>query len=96
MMWIWSSRIVKILLRRLRSEVNTPMFNSTLPMPPRGFVGRPLIALLFAVGMGILASHVGSWFHLNDLTVTAIALSPVGLVAYLWDRLDSAKEPKTW
>jgi 4-amino-4-deoxy-L-arabinose transferase-like glycosyltransferase len=33
---------------------------------PRGFSGRPLAALLFAVGTGCLAYSVGSWMQ-SDL-----------------------------
>jgi predicted ATPase len=52
------------------------MFDTRLPKP-RGFSGRPLIALLFAVGMGILAYSVGSWFHLNGPTIFVIIVAAV-------------------
>jgi hypothetical protein len=41
------------------------MFDS-IEQQPRGFCGRPLTALLFAVGTGCLASYVSSWIH-SDL-----------------------------
>jgi membrane protein YdbS with pleckstrin-like domain len=66
------------------------MFDTRLPMP-RGFSGRPLIALLFAVGIGILTYHVGSWFHLNGLTMVVIVITAVGVVAYLWDLAEKPK-----
>jgi hypothetical protein len=44
---------------------------------PRGFSGRPLIALLFAAGLGTAAYPLGSRFHLNDFTVFVILLANI-------------------
>lgn len=66
------------------------MFDTTLPKP-RGFLGRPLIALLFAVGIGISTYYVGSWLHLNDLTMFVIIFATVGVVGYLWHRAEKPK-----
>lgn len=66
------------------------MFDTTLPKP-RGFSGRPLIALLFAVGMGILANSVGSWFHLSAPKIFLIIVAAVGVVGYLWHRAEKPK-----
>ena len=63
------------------------MFDLTLPVP-RGFLGRPLIALRFAVGTGILASYVGSQFHIGDLGMVAIVITTVGVVGHLWDQAE--------
>jgi hypothetical protein len=51
---------------------------------PRGFSGRPLIALLFAVGAGISAYYVGSWTHLQASLVFIIFAVAIVLVAYGW------------
>lgn len=53
------------------------MFDTRLPKP-RAFLGRPLIALLFPVGMGILAASVGAWFSLNGPTISVIIVVAVG------------------
>jgi hypothetical protein len=52
----------------------------TLDAEPRGFSGRPLAALLFAVGLGIVASR----FHANDFTAFAMILT---VTALIWERL---------
>lgn len=51
-----------------------------LDAEPRGFSGWPLIALLFAVGLGIVASG----FHANDFTAFAMILT---VTALIWERL---------
>ena len=66
------------------------MFDTRLPKP-RGFLGRPLIALLFAVGMGILAYSVGSWFSLNGAAISVLIVVAVGAVGYLWHRAEKPK-----
>ena len=66
------------------------MFDMRLPKP-RGFLGRPLIALLFAVGMGILPYSVASWFHLNGPTIFVIIVAAVGAVGYLWPQVEKPK-----
>lgn len=59
------------------------MFES-IERPPRGFSGRPLIGLVFAVATGILSSYLGSLFHLGDAAITALSLATIGLVGYGW------------
>ena len=66
------------------------MFDTILPKA-RGFLGRPLIALLFAVGMGIMAYYVGSWFHLDGPTIFVIIVVAVGVVGYLWHQVEKPK-----
>jgi hypothetical protein len=63
----------------------------SLAPEPRGFVGRPLIALLFAVAMGSLGYHVGAWMHLNGLAVLVIIVATVGIVGYVWHRAEKPK-----
>jgi hypothetical protein len=59
------------------------MFDS-IERPARGFSGRPLSALLFAVGTGILSSYLGALFHLGDAVITALGLATTGVVGYGW------------
>jgi hypothetical protein len=56
----------------------------------RGPSGRPLIALVLAVGSGILEYYAGSWLHLSGLTVSAIIIAAVW-AAYLWYRAGKPK-----
>jgi hypothetical protein len=63
------------------------MFDTKLPKP-RGFSGRPLIALLFAVVAGNLAYYGGSRFHLAIPAMFAIVLASVVIVGYLWHRAE--------
>ncbi len=59
------------------------MLEPVLDHKPRGFSGRPLIALVSAVGMGSLAAY---------LKVPSIAGGCVfGLVGYLWYRAEKPK-----
>jgi len=64
---------------------------TSLRPEPRGFSGRPLIALVFAVGAGILGSYAGSWLHVNDVAASALVMIAVGAVAYLWYRAEKPK-----
>jgi hypothetical protein len=41
--------------------------------------------------MGILAYHVGSWFHLNGPTLFVLIVAIVGVVGYLWHRAEKPK-----
>ncbi len=59
------------------------MFES-IQRPARGFSGRPMIGLLFAVGGGILSSYLGSLFHLGDVAIAALGLAATGIVGYGW------------
>jgi hypothetical protein len=49
---------------------------------PRGFSGRPVVALIFAVGTGYLAAQ---------LAVPIIIGSVVGLVGYFWYKTERPK-----
>jgi hypothetical protein len=52
---------------------------------PRGFTGRPLIALFFAVLMGFFVSDIlRLWMHLDRLSALAIIIAIVGIVYYAW------------
>lgn len=63
------------------------MFESIEP-EPRGFTGRPFIAIVLAVGLGTAAAQVTVWFHLNDHTMSAITVLAVVAIAHAWERLD--------
>ncbi len=52
---------------------------------PRGFTGRPLIALCFAVLMGSFGFDIlRSWMHLDWLSALAIIIAIVVIVHYVW------------
>jgi hypothetical protein len=67
------------------------MLNPVLDRKPRGFSGRPLIALLFAVAMGFFGSDMLSWMHLNHLSEFVIILAIVGIVHYVWYWIEKPK-----
>jgi len=58
---------------------------------PRGFSGRPLIALLFAVVLGIVLGKVVSRFRLNDFTAFTISVTVTGVVGFAWERLETSR-----
>ena len=58
---------------------------------PCGFLGRPLIATVFAAGLGTALFQVGSRFRLSDSTVFAIALVVVFVLGYTWERLETPR-----
>ena len=65
---------------------------SIIDPAPRGFVGRPLIALLFAVGLGTAAHHMASWFRMFDHSTASTLILTIGvLVGYAWYRFDSLR-----
>jgi hypothetical protein len=66
------------------------MFESIEP-EPRGFAGRPFLALVFAVVVGGAASQVSSWFHLNDSVMSAMSVVAVVAVAYAGERLETPR-----
>jgi hypothetical protein len=61
---------------------------SSIDPPKRGFSGRPLIALLFAIGMGILAVYIASRWQLDGAAASIILVALVGIAGYLWYRLE--------
>ena len=56
---------------------------------PRGFSGRPLIALLFAAGLGAAAYPLGLRLHLDDAAVFVILSTVTFVVRYAWEYLDT-------
>ena len=66
------------------------MFEITEP-EARGFSGRPLLALAFAVGLGVAAYQVGAWLRLNDFAVLAIIILATVVVGYAWEWLDTPR-----
>ena len=61
---------------------------SSIDPPKRGFTGRPLLALLFAAGMGILSSYIASRLKFNGTVVSIVFLSITGTASYVWYRLE--------
>lgn len=59
------------------------MFNP-IGVRRRGFSGRPLVALLFAVGLGIAEYYIGAWFHVSEAAAGAIMVATVLIVAFVW------------
>ena len=59
------------------------MFDSIQPRP-RGFIGRPAAALLFAVGAGIFTSYLGTRFHLGDALTTVLGPAAIGIAGLGW------------
>jgi Flp pilus assembly protein TadB len=70
-----------------RAGYTSVMFNP-IGVQRRGFSGRPLVALLFAVGMGIAEYYVDCWLHLRELMSFALIAATFGIVAYLWYRAE--------
>ena len=66
------------------------MFEQLEP-EPRGFVGRPFLALVLAVAAGSIAAQLSSCFHLNDLAMSAICVVAIVVVAYAWERLETPR-----
>lgn len=66
------------------------MFENIEP-EPRGFAGRPLLSLVFAVVVGSTASQVSSWFHLNDFVMSVMGVVAVVAIAYAWERLQTPR-----
>ena len=64
---------------------------SSIDPPKRGLAGRPLFALAFAVGMGILSAYIASRFNLNGTVVLIVFLGITGAVSYLWYRLEKPR-----
>ena len=64
---------------------------SSIDPPKRGLSGRPLLALVFAVGMGILSAYIASRFNLNNTVVLIVFLGITGAVGYLWYRLEKPR-----
>jgi hypothetical protein len=63
------------------------MFDPVTPRP-RGFLGRPLVALVTAIGAGMLEYYLASWLHVNEVEAYLIIAATVGVVAWVWYRLE--------
>jgi len=59
-----------------------------LDRQPRGLAGRPLFALLFAVGLGIGAAYLGSLLHLSNVAILVMVVGIGGALAGLWHWVD--------
>jgi hypothetical protein len=68
------------------------MLEPGLDRKPRGFAGRPLIALLFAVAIGFFGSDIlRSWMHLEQISAFVILVAIVLIVHYGWAWVDRPK-----
>ena len=75
----------------VRNEKYTSDMFKQLDARPRGFSGRPLFALIFAVMMGILVNYACSRLRLNDLTGSVIIAAIVAIVGYVWYRIENSR-----
>jgi hypothetical protein len=67
------------------------MFENVEP-EPRGFAGRPFLALVFAVVLGGTApSQVSLWLHLGEFVMQTMSVVAVVAVAYAWERLETPR-----
>jgi uncharacterized membrane protein len=64
------------------------MLDPVLDHKPRGFSGRPVIALALAITMGLLASYVSSRLGLREPIVLIVFCGVYTLVAYIWYRAE--------
>jgi hypothetical protein len=61
------------------------MLDPVLDRKQRGFSGRPLIALVFAVSLGFFGSEMlRSWMHLDRLSAFVILVATTLIVHYVW------------
>ncbi len=67
------------------------MFDPVLDRKPVGFSGRPMIALLFAVGMGSVWYYIGRWLGLPEPIQPIISCGTVWTIAFLWYRAEKPK-----
>jgi len=66
------------------------MFDPITPRP-RGFSGRPLVGLVTVVGAGFLEYYLASWLRLNDVVAFVIIGGTVGIVGWVWYRLEGER-----
>ena len=68
-----------------------PRMFEPIEVKPRGFLGRPLIAIVFAAVLGGAASEVASRLQVSDHAVIAIIIVLTIVVGYGWEWLDSPR-----
>lgn len=73
--------------RRSAEYIGGVMFDSIEPQR-QGFAGRPLAALLFAIGLGIVAYYAGSLLQLGQVVREVTATATVVIVHYGWRWMD--------
>jgi hypothetical protein len=59
---------------------------------PRGFAGRPLTALLFAVATGVMGYHLSSYLQLSPLSAFFIIVAVAGIIHFVWYWVDRPKQ----
>jgi hypothetical protein len=67
------------------------MLFSSIDPPKRGLSGRPLLALVLAVGMAILSAYIASRWNLNGRVVLIVFLCITWAGGYLWYRLEKPR-----
>ena len=68
------------------------MLDPVLDHKPRGFSGRPLIALLFSIAMAVFGSEVlRSRMHLDRLSAFVVLIATVVIVHGVWYWADKPK-----
>jgi hypothetical protein len=58
---------------------------------PRGFNGRPFVALLTAVGAGLSVYYVSRWLRLSQITAFLIIAAIILAVGLAWYRIERPK-----
>ena len=58
---------------------------------PRGFNGRPLVALVVAVGAGFSVRPISKWLNLNEAVVFLIISAIILAVGLAWYRIERPK-----
>jgi hypothetical protein len=59
---------------------------------PKGFVGRPFLATLFAVSAGTLGYHATAWLGIDtDIAPVLIGAIAAG-IAYAWQRSEDPQD----
>jgi len=60
----------------------------SLEKRPRGFQGRPFLALVVAVGLGFSLSYLTRWLHLNETFASILGPVLLVLIGLAWYHLE--------
>jgi hypothetical protein len=50
-----------------------------------------LVALITAIGAGMLEYYLASWLHVNEVAVSLIIAATVGTIAWVWYRMEGKR-----